>query len=592
MRVSPIRAITNAEFVEMMRKCRPPTGWPSTLGPPPNVAVFPIEPFGLSILTAVASSAGPDSTCLLFLLRRMIDRNHENESLAGANRADLPDAILSLHVNHDLQSDAGKMARAARAAARKFNFVHDELRGEGEAGGGVVVVSPIETVARTARYQLMFEAMVRRRVHILAAGHHADDQVETVLMRLGSGSTVLGLGGMRPRRRFGMALGKGGGKGEGEGAGAEERDKDGGDHFGLDRILATCDLHGIRYVIDRTNFQPDLTLRNAIRHVLACNERKARSLSETMESPPLPPVLAEKILRTQTASENLKLPVPFDLMASRESLYEAVRYSSLNLADIESRGNSPFRRRRIPLMAQTRPIQASTYLSRFSVQAPPGTFLLAADRLSATVVDPLVQQAMVLRILRYISPHPWGSTRAQAGRRTESLRRIIERVWDPSLASETRSRFEAGANVLWTPLRICPDGRLRHERPTRGDRFGWLASRSPIHRSRPSSDRDISTELSPPRRRAEVMYDNRFLVTFRLEDVPTGDPVMISIIEGSGKVILAAGGRWLWPQVVWRRKGEDVVIACISAPELDCGEKPRLWQDVVDFNFMRVLDDP
>jgi len=41
----------------------------------------------------------------------------------------------------------------------------------------------------------------------------------------------------------------------------------------LDRILATCDLHGLRYVLDRTNFQPDLTLRNAIRHVLASNER-------------------------------------------------------------------------------------------------------------------------------------------------------------------------------------------------------------------------------------------------------------------------------------------------------------------------------
>jgi hypothetical protein len=29
---SKIRAITNAEFVQMMGKCRPPTGWPSTIG--------------------------------------------------------------------------------------------------------------------------------------------------------------------------------------------------------------------------------------------------------------------------------------------------------------------------------------------------------------------------------------------------------------------------------------------------------------------------------------------------------------------------------------------------------------------------------
>jgi len=39
-------------------------------------------------------------------------------------------------------------------------------------------------------------------------------------------------------------------------------------------------LHGIPYVLDRTNFQPELTLRNAIRHVLACNEKKRQQSAE------------------------------------------------------------------------------------------------------------------------------------------------------------------------------------------------------------------------------------------------------------------------------------------------------------------------
>jgi tRNA(Ile)-lysidine synthase TilS/MesJ len=128
---------------------------------------------------------------------------------------DLPDSVLSLHVDHDLQSDAVKMASAANAAATRFKVTdHAELRipwgsppfpsrPGGEGGSNAV-----ESVARPARYRLMFDAMVRRRVRVLAMGHHADDQVETVLMRLGSGSTVLGLGGMRPVRRFGMSLGK------------------------------------------------------------------------------------------------------------------------------------------------------------------------------------------------------------------------------------------------------------------------------------------------------------------------------------------------------------------------------------------------
>ena len=150
----------------------------------------------------------------------MIEWQPKNNRL-GVAGPDLPDTVLSMHVNHNLQSDAEKMAYAAGTAATRFKALHSELRipwGEppfppcptrmGGGGGGDAGKCAIESVARTARYRLLFDEMLRRRVHVLATGHHADDQVETVLMRLGSGSTVLGLGGMRPVRRFGMAMGK------------------------------------------------------------------------------------------------------------------------------------------------------------------------------------------------------------------------------------------------------------------------------------------------------------------------------------------------------------------------------------------------
>jgi tRNA(Ile)-lysidine synthase len=228
----------------------------------------------------------------------------------------------------------------------------------------------------------------------------------------------------------------------------------------------------------------------------------------------------------------------------------------------------------------------------------------------------MVQLAMVLRILRYISPHPWGSTRAQAGRRRDSLQRIVQRVWDPNPASKTRARFEAGANVSWTPFRICVDGRLKQEQPRPGERFGWLASRAlPPRPCQLECDRDISARLaaSSSKQSAEVLYDNRFLVTFRLGEIPAGDPVMVSVEEGSGRVLIVPGGRWFWPQVIWRREGrEDVTLAQISEPELDWYQpslgvrrnySKRLhslaeevecppWEDIVDFKFIRILDEP
>jgi tRNA(Ile)-lysidine synthase TilS/MesJ len=137
--------------------------------------------------------------------------------------------------------------------------------------------------------------------------------------------------------------------------------------FFQDRILATCDLHKIRYVVDRTNFQPDLTLRNAIRHMIANNEKKRdpavpvpvvrlspfvliiESESDvdffiiTMKEPrPLPPVMAHKIMQIKAASEDLKIPIPIDWMASRENLRAAVHASSRNLSDIEGRGDFTF----------------------------------------------------------------------------------------------------------------------------------------------------------------------------------------------------------------------------------------------------------
>ena len=64
-----------------------------------------------------------------------------------------------------------------------------------------------EGIARDARHHVLFQTMTSIGARVLGFGHHADDQVETSLMRLGRQTTELGAGGMRRCRRWGMGFG-------------------------------------------------------------------------------------------------------------------------------------------------------------------------------------------------------------------------------------------------------------------------------------------------------------------------------------------------------------------------------------------------
>lgn len=51
---------------------------------------------------------------------------------------------------------------------------------------------------------MLFQAMQHFSAKIIAFAHHADDQVETAVMRKTQGSSIRGLAAMRPVRRWGM----------------------------------------------------------------------------------------------------------------------------------------------------------------------------------------------------------------------------------------------------------------------------------------------------------------------------------------------------------------------------------------------------
>lgn len=127
----------------------------------------------------VAFSGGPDSVCLLHRLIR-----------SGCARE-----IVCVHIDHGLDPASGERASMAAAIAGEMGVECRVLRVEvGKRRGP-------EAAARHARYAAL-EAQMRTEETLVTA-HHADDQTETVLLRLIRGAGPDGLAGIPPTRRFG-----------------------------------------------------------------------------------------------------------------------------------------------------------------------------------------------------------------------------------------------------------------------------------------------------------------------------------------------------------------------------------------------------
>jgi tRNA(Ile)-lysidine synthase len=139
---------------------------------------------------ALALSGGADSTALL---------------LACAER--WPGQVSALHVNHGLQDAAGIFEQHCVALCRRFNVVLQVARVRAHAAPGE---SP-EEAARNARYRAL-TALARSSTHqpaveSIALAHHADDQVETILLALSRGAGLGGISAMPAQwRRDGLTF--------------------------------------------------------------------------------------------------------------------------------------------------------------------------------------------------------------------------------------------------------------------------------------------------------------------------------------------------------------------------------------------------
>lgn len=123
----------------------------------------------------LAVSGGPDSLALLLLAR-----------------AALPDQVEVATVDHGLRPESAREAAMVAELCAAYSIPHRILTVKVARGN-------VQDRARAARYAALARWMGDRGLAALATAHHADDQAETLLMRLNRGSGVAGLAGVRAR---------------------------------------------------------------------------------------------------------------------------------------------------------------------------------------------------------------------------------------------------------------------------------------------------------------------------------------------------------------------------------------------------------
>ncbi len=136
----------------------------------------------------VGVSGGPDSMALLHLL------------LAANQTLDWHLQLHIAHLDHQLRGeesteDAAFVQAAAEALALPCTIAHEDIaaRAKTHAIG-------VEEAGRQARYTFYHRVCLQTGAKLVAVGHHADDNAETILHRVLRGTGLRGLSGI-PRRR-------------------------------------------------------------------------------------------------------------------------------------------------------------------------------------------------------------------------------------------------------------------------------------------------------------------------------------------------------------------------------------------------------
>ncbi len=155
-------------------------------------ALSSVEPLGADEVRALLSpveseshillavSGGADSLALLSVTARWAKEKQETRP-----------RVTVASVDHALRPEAAEEAAMVGRVATRLGLPHRILKWEGEKPS-----QGIQEAARNARYRLLSDYARAVGIRVIIAAHHADDQAETVLLRLAAGSGLSGLAGM------------------------------------------------------------------------------------------------------------------------------------------------------------------------------------------------------------------------------------------------------------------------------------------------------------------------------------------------------------------------------------------------------------
>ena len=135
---------------------------------------------GEKVLAAV--SGGPDSMCLLDVLQsrwKAVETAYFDHRTRDGASAD----------------DGAFVEEQARLRGLPCHVESRPVEDEARAAG-----ASFEAYARSVRYEFLERVAKANGCGVIATGHHADDQAETVLMRVLRGTTPRGLAGIPPVR--------------------------------------------------------------------------------------------------------------------------------------------------------------------------------------------------------------------------------------------------------------------------------------------------------------------------------------------------------------------------------------------------------